>query len=194
MSSGRLGSGLSTDRAGKPPCCKSAWTRATALSVSALTASFTITCNTRWMPPLRSSPRWIRSVNAVFQADRPMPFGMPKIPKTNTRRTATIRRVLRMGVTVGFCAALLSARATRLFSFLLVSRHGSDSALDDLDFDVIRWDAQLDRVLLDRDDGSAHAAGGGDAVSRLQASQHLLPLLLLFLIGAHQHQVKNGDD
>jgi hypothetical protein len=35
-----------------------------------------------------------------------MPFGMPKIPKTNTRRTATIRRVLRMGVAIRFFAGL----------------------------------------------------------------------------------------
>src|ERR1700735_1157404 len=58
---------------------------------------------------------------------------------------------------------------TGLFRFLLVSRHRSDRALDDLYFYAVRWNAQLNRVFLERNNSSPHAAGGGDAVARFEA-------------------------
>ncbi len=94
MVSGSDGFGFKIEPACTPAACRSGPNRPSALSVSALTASSTITCSTRCVPPFRSRPRLIRFAIASFHAWPLTPLGMPKIPKTKTSRMAMMRTVL----------------------------------------------------------------------------------------------------
>jgi hypothetical protein len=76
----------------------------------------------------------------------------------------------------------------------ILGGYRGDRAFDHFDLDVIRRNAKLDGVVLDGEDGPANAAAGRDLIPWLQVVEHLLPGLLLFLVGTNQQQIKDTDD
>lgn len=49
-------------------------------------------------------------------------------------------------------------------------------------------------IIFHGDDDAADAATGGYAVTRFEIVDHLLPFLLLALLGHDEQQVKNGEN
>jgi len=52
----------------------------------------------------------------------------------------------------------------------------------------------MNGVIFHRDDDAAQSAAGGYPVARLKLIDHLLPFLLLFLLGHDQQQVEDGKN
>src|ERR1035438_3296628 len=88
------GSSLPTVALVTPALARSTCSCSTLRSVVNPTASWTLTLSSRWMPPFRSSPRWMRSASACFSAVGVIPWGMPIKPTQNTTSTATMNAVL----------------------------------------------------------------------------------------------------
>src|SRR5450755_1283146 len=70
----------------------SSFIRSMAPSASVLMASCTCTCNTRWLPPLRSSPS--RMLWETLSTRASFDFGKPMMPNTQTRIVTIMTMVL----------------------------------------------------------------------------------------------------
>src|ERR1039457_6945403 len=60
--------------------------------------------------------------------------------------------------------------------------------------EIIRRNAQMNAIVLERHDRSPQAAAGGDLVAGLEPVQHGLPLFLTALLGQNQEKIKNGEN
>src|SRR5689334_17167188 len=86
-----------------------------------------------------------------------------------------------------------------LLRYLLLLHIARDDARDgatrDLDLDVVRLDPQDQGIVsIDRHDGSDDAAAGRNRVPVLQARQHPLLLLALFLHRKEQEEIEDSED
>src|SRR5580700_11467594 len=94
----------------------------------------------------------MRLSNDCFRAVPETPWGMPKIPMTQTMRTAMMTMSL----------ALMFVFMESLLCFVL--GYGGNGALDHFDAEVVRGNAELDGVVFDGSNDAANAAGGGDSI------------------------------
>src|SRR5512143_1337917 len=130
--------------------------RSMAWSLSALTASFTRTCRMRWVPPFRSSPRWMRFWMASARPLPPKLFGTPTMPNRNASMTATMKTTFQSRFF--FIDFLL-----RLGGFFARS-HGYHGGTRDLDAEVVGRHPQVQELVPQGDDGAPQTAAGDDAI------------------------------
>src|ERR1051326_566445 len=76
---------------------------------------------------------------------------------------------------------------------LLGSGDGNHGGLADFEAKVVGRDAEMERIVFERDDGAADAAAGDDAVAGLECLEHGLPFLLAALLRQDQDEVGNRD-
>ncbi len=59
---------------------------------------------------------------------------------------------------------------------------------------IVRWNPQVDAVILDGHNSAAQSAAGGYLVTGFKLVQHALPLLLTSLLRQDQKKVENRED
>src|SRR5579863_2100242 len=123
-----------------------------------------------------------------------IPDGIPKMPYKQIKRTATIRAILFLRFFFIF-PILYSKRSRRgaLGFRSVVLRDRSNRVLGNFELEVVGSDTNHERIVLDRDDDAANPSGGCDPISRLDTGQHLLPLLLPFILRADHDQVEQRE-
>src|ERR1700733_4856683 len=109
------------------------------------------------------------------------PEGNPNIPYTKTTSTATIRAILPLRFF--FIVPILDSRVrapegTLRIRGVLLGGHRGDRAFCNLKLQIVRRHSNDDHIVLNGKNNATDPAGGVHSVPRLQALQHLLPLLL----------------
>src|SRR5258708_22119980 len=141
----------------------------------------------------------MRSVTAVSNPCPLRLFGIPKIPNRNTSSIPTIssdfqRRFL-------FIRKLVHAR-TRVrcvvellgLNFILRRGHLDYRSLGDFHAQIVRGNAEVNRIIFHGNDGAPQAATGNYPVTGFECVQHALPLFLAALLGKNQKEIKNGEN
>src|ERR1039457_1071296 len=87
----------------------------------------------------------------------------------------------------------------KLIGFVLLLAFTRDQARDrrsrNLDFDVVRFHAQNQRVVfVNGDDGADDSSAGGHGVAILETRQHFLRVLFLALHGKEQEKIKDSEN
>src|SRR5271166_1717803 len=168
---------------------RSSFNRSMARSLSALMASLTCTCKMRCVPPLRSSPRWMRS---CIEASRPAGvklLGMPKMPNRKKISTAIIMRTFAVRFLV-----MSNCNLPGLRLLVLRRRQRYDRGACHFQLDVVGRNPQNDGVIFGRQDHSRQSAAGDHIVARLDLLQHLRPLLLFALLRHDEQKVEDCED
>src|ERR1700722_10914419 len=129
-------------------CCLriSSFIRSMAPSASVLMASCTWTCNTRWLPPLRSSPS--RMLCRRLSIKSAPDLGKPIMPNTHTRIVTTMTTVLpvtffRMKI---FALLVLLYVNVPYCLFLAFAHQVGNRAAGHLELDIIGFHPQHQRI------------------------------------------------
>src|SRR5579883_1721379 len=127
------------------------------------------------------------------------PLGIPVMPRMHTSTTTTIKIVFQRKfrfISKSFPIRPPSGRSRRPASrcamrrLLLFPLHVRDGAAQDLHFELVGGHAQVNRIVLDADDGAANAAGGDHAVAVLERRMHFLNAALAALRRQDQQEIE----
>src|SRR5580658_2175875 len=179
--------------------CMASFMRSIAPSASALMASCTWTCNTRWLPPFRSSPsrilwrRFFVRVASDFGNCHSSRFTV--IRNTQSRITATMTTVLPVTFFFMRILALLKLTLCKLLLLAFGRHQVGNRATGHLQLNIVGFHTQHQRIVVaDCNDGPHDPAAGKHRVPILQRAQHLLRVLLLALHGKEQEKVEDSED